>query len=158
MLRTILVVIHAAAGIIGLAVGLAAFMLAKRPSGKRSLLGAYVACLAVLLASLIMLIVVDWPGLQTGARVAFVGLAGLGVAMLARVLLAWREAGGRAPGWRDRYVGHIYFTYVSLWIGFVVLPALNLPFPQVSVPLSAVVVLVIGTILLARYRKGLPAS
>ena len=42
------------------------------------------------------------------------------------------------PGWEGRYIGHVYFTYISLWMGFVILPTLDLPMPQVTVPVIAV--------------------
>ncbi|HEY3262870.1 MAG TPA: hypothetical protein VGJ95_21805 [Pseudonocardiaceae bacterium] len=152
MLRTTLVVIHAAAGIIGLVAGLVAFRPPERSDRSRRL-GAYVACLAILLLTLVTLIGVDWPQLDVTARIAFVALTGLGVVMMYRIIRAWREATARSGGWPARYIGHVYFTYVSLWIGFLVLPALNLPYPQFSVPVLAVIVLLLGNLLVTRFKK-----
>lgn len=153
MLRTVIVVIHAVAGIVGLLVGLAAFRLPSQGNRQSGIQWAYLTCLAVLLVSLVALIVLDWPQLQAVAQIVFVALAGLGGAMLYRMLRARRETVERTAGWQDRYINHIFFTYVSLWIGFLVLPALNLPSPQFSIPVVAVAVLLLGTLLVSRYKK-----
>lgn len=151
MVRSTLVVIHAASGIAGLAAGLAA--LAPRPSGGgRWARPVYLVCLAVLLGTLLALIAIDWAGLDIAARVTFSALAVLAAVMVYRLLRAGTEAAERSTGWEGRYVDHVGFTYISLWEGFVILPALNLPLPQVSVPAVAIGVLVIAHILIRRYR------
>lgn len=152
-MRTTLVVIHAGAGIIGLAAGAAALV---PPAGHDRWLRVrdlYAVCVGLLLAALLVLVVVDWADLDTGSRIAFTALGGLGVAMAVRLTLARRLAQARPAGWAERYLGHVYFTYISLWVGFVVLPALELPTPQLAVPLSALVVLVIGHFALRRFRR-----
>ncbi len=78
--------------------------------------------------------------------------------MANRLARASREASRREPRWQDRYVSHVYFTYISLWEGFVILPALNLPLPQLSVPAVAIAVLLIGHALIARYRARILAA
>ena len=103
--------------------------------------------------TLIALIVLDWEGLDTTARVAFTALTGLAAVMMLRSVLAARVVSSREPGWEGRYIGHIYFTYISLWMGFVILPALNLPMPQVTVPVIAAAVLVTGQTLVGRYKR-----
>jgi hypothetical protein len=149
--RSTLVVIHAASGVAGLGVGLAA--LAPRPSGgRRWARPVYVGCLVVLLGTLLALIAIDWAGLDMAARVTFSALAVLATVMVYRVLRATREAVERSVGWERRYVDHIAFTYIALWEGFVILPALNLPLPQVSVPAVALGVFVIAHTLIGRYK------
>lgn len=156
MLRDILVAIHAGAGVLGLLAGL--WSLAPPQPGQRArrwVRRAYQLCIAVLVVSLLVLVAVDWPGLDTGARVAFAGLTGLGVFMLYRLVSAEQTARRRPAGWQRRYLGHLYFTYVALWIGFLVIPALNLPLPMVGVPLTVVAVLLIGGLLRKRYERRL---
>lgn len=163
MLRGVVVGVHAAAGILGLVAGVWAFAPPRADDRDRDqrrnqdrIRRLYLPCIAVLLVTLAVLIALDWVDLDAGARVAFLALAGLAAVMLYRLVLAGREARARAAGWQRRYVQHVYFTYVSLWIGFLVLPALNLPLPQVTVPLAAAAVLVIGSILVKRYKRSLP--
>lgn len=153
MLRIVLVSLHSLAGIGGLITGLAAIR--PRPGGAGAARVTYVVCLGALLASIVVLIAVDWPELAAGARVAFTGLAVLAAVMVFRMVRALAVAAESLPGWQDRYVDHVYFTYVSLWAGFVVVPALNLPYPQVGVPLAVVAVLAIGHVLVSRYKRRL---
>jgi hypothetical protein len=151
-MRTALVVIHASAGVGGLLTGLAALS-PPRPTDNRGWLRRiYLVCVAILLGSLVLLVAVDWNGLDVGSRVAFSALTGLGAVMAFRIARAYREASLQAPNWRERYIGHVYFTYISLWEGFVILPALNLPLPQLSVPVVALAVLLIGHTLIGRYK------
>lgn len=153
MVRTVLVVIHAAAGVGGLLTGLPS-LAPPRPTDNRTWLRRlYIASIAILLTSMVALIAVDWDGLTGGSRVAFSALTVLGAVMAYRLTRAQREASAQAANWQPRYISHVYFTYISLWEGFVILPALNLPFPQLSVPAVAVAVLLIGGALIARYKK-----
>ena len=66
-----------------------------------------------------------------------------------------RLAGSRKPGWERRYLGHVYFTYISLWVGFVIVPALGSPNPGVWIPVAVVSVLTAGTMLIHRYEQRL---
>jgi cobalamin synthase len=153
-MRNILVVAHAGAGIAGLIAGLGSFAPPRDADGRSWVRWTYLALIAVMFVTLIALVAVDWEGLDTTARIAFTALAGLAAVMMLRIVLALRVASSREPGWEGRYIGHVYFTYISLWMGFVILPALNLPMPQLTVPVIAVVVLLIGRALLGRYKRG----
>lgn len=115
----------------------------------------YLAAVGVLVASLLALVAVDWGGLEVGARVAFSGLAVLGGVMMYRLLRAGREATARRPGWRARYVDHVYFTYVSLWIGLAILPALRSDRPELLVPVAVAGVLGAGHLLIHAYTRRL---
>ena len=154
MTREILVAIHAGSGIAGLVVGLAVFAPPRGSDGVR-FVGriVYGISLVVLVVSLLGLIAKDWPGLEIGARIAFSGLAALGGVMLFRIYRAHRLAESRKPGWKQRYLGHAYFTYISLWVGFAIVPALRSPNPGVWIPVAVVSVLTIGTILFHRYER-----
>jgi hypothetical protein len=151
MLRTVFLVIHVSAGVIGLVLGLLAFRLrAGRPDSVR--LG-YAAALGVLSASLVGMLVIDWPELATGAQLGFAALAALSVVMIYRIVRAFGEAASATPGWQERYVGHVFFTYIALWIGFVAVLALRLPFPQIAVPVVAIGTLLIGQALVRVYHR-----
>jgi hypothetical protein len=156
MLRAVLVAVHVTAGVAGLVAGLAAIPPA-RPTGLRlRVRQAYLPCLAVLLLALFALVGVDSPRLESGGRVAFAGLSGLGLVMAYRIVRAGREEARKAPGWQRRYLGHVYFTYISLWIGFLIIAALRLPLPQVAAPLVGIGTLVLGNLLVSAYRQRLP--
>lgn len=158
MLRDGIVVVHASAGIVGLVTGLAAIPPTRPPRVPRWIRSLYPVCLVVLLTSLVALIIVDWQRLPLASRLAYTGLAALAAVMVWRMLRALREAAARADGWRSRYLAHVYFTYIALWIGFLVLPALDLPYPQVSVPIVVIGALLLGNVLVTRYRRRLLAD
>ena len=152
-MRTTLVVLHAGAAIAGLGGGIVSFVPPRDNDGRWWVRWLYLACIAVMFVTLIMLVVVDWEGLDDTARLAFTALTGLAAVMMLRIVLAVRAASSRDAGWEARYISHIYFTYISLWMGFVILPALNLPMPQLTVPVIAVAVLLTGQTLVGRYKR-----
>lgn len=161
MSRQLLISIHAGSGLLGLVVGLAVFPPPEAKGGrKRFLRLAYGGLLVVLTVSLIVLIITDWPDLEIGARLAFTGLAGLAGVMLTRIWLAHRLVGSGKPGWKRSYVGHIYFTYVSLWVGFAIIPALRSTAPGLWIPVVVATVLVTGSALVHRFERriGLRSS
>lgn len=152
-LRSVLVVVHVTAGSVGLVLGLLSFR--PRPGRSGPIRLAYSVSIGVLLLSLVGMLVIDLPELPTGVGIGFSALGGLAAVMLYRIVRAFAEAANRSPGWTERYVAHVFFTYISLWIGFLVLPALRLPYPQVSVPLVAVATLLIGQTAVRAYHRKL---
>jgi hypothetical protein len=152
-MRELLVMIHAGAGIAGLVLGLGVFALPRPASERRLARVAYGAALAILVGSLVILVVTDWPDLETGARIAFTGLTALAGVMLYRYILANRVAESRDADWERRYVGHIYFTYISLWVGFAIVPALRSPSPALWIPVAVIGVLLTGSVLVHRYER-----
>lgn len=154
MTREVLVAVHAGAGITGLIVGLAVFHPPTTSGGSPRLWRiAYGSMLAILLFSLLALIAIDWRGLQTSARLAFVGLAGLAGVMVSRMYMAHRLVSDDNREWRHHYVSHVYFTYISLCVGFVIVPALRSNTPALWIPIAVAIVLVTGTILLRLYEQ-----
>jgi hypothetical protein len=71
---------------------------------------------------------------------------------------ALAEAAAMSDGWQRRYIDHIFFGYISLWIGFLVVPALNLPYPQIVIPTVALGALALGRALVTRYQKRVLAT
>ena len=78
----------------------------------------YAACVAVLVAGIVALIIQDWPTRDPAARTIFLGLLGLGLVMGVRLWLAYRLSATRPPRWCERYVVHVYFTDVRSGSGF----------------------------------------
>jgi hypothetical protein len=152
MIRTVLVLIHVAAGVGGLITGLVALAPPKPTDNRQWLRRLYATCIAVLLTAMVVLVAIDWADLDAIARVAFAALTGLGGVMAYRLVRAHREVTTQRPNWQERYIDHIFFTYISLWEGFVILPALNLPASYVTVPFVAISVLLLGHALISRYK------
>jgi hypothetical protein len=84
VIRTVLVVIHAGAGIAGLVTGIASFALPRGGDGRSWVRWVYLVCIAIMFVTLIALVVLDWEGLDTTARVAFTALTGLAAVMMLR--------------------------------------------------------------------------
>jgi hypothetical protein len=158
VLRTLLVWIHASAGVAGLVAGIPSLSPPRPADDRGSWRRLYLLCIVTLVASLVVLVAIDWDELDSGSRIAFSALTGLGAVMTYRIVRALHAASTREGNWRDRYIDHVYFTYISLWEGFVILPALNLPLPQVTVPAVAVAVLLIGHALIGRYKARILAE
>lgn len=154
MIRELLVAIHASSGIAGLAAGLLVFRPPQRFGGRALRWRAvYAGLLLTLATSLLILVVSDWDGLATGARIAFTGLAVLSLIMLARIYLAHRVANERKHGWEQGYVGHVYFTYISLWVGLAIIPALRTSTPGLWIPVAVIAVLGTGSVLVNRFQR-----
>ncbi len=158
MVRSVLVAIHIAAGLGGLAAGLATLAPPAPSDERRWVRQIYLACILTLFVSLVGMIAVDWAGLDVAARFTFSALAVLAAVMIYRLARARGEASTREAGWKERYINHVAFSYIALWEGFVILPALNLPLPQVSVPVVAIGVLGIGHTLIGRYKARVAPS
>lgn len=155
-MRTALVILHAAPGVAGLVAGLQAIPPPRTGDGRTWWRRIYALCVAVLLGGLTVLLVYDWADLEPTGRLAFTGLAGLGAVIAIRLLLARRAARTGAIGWQRRYVDHLVFTYISLWVGFLVVPAINTAWPQVAIPVVVVAVVIAGSVLASRYKRRVP--
>lgn len=158
MPHNVLIALHALAGVVCFAAG----VLSVRSSTPESWwFRGYAISLAALVVFMTAVIAVDWPRLDTAARLVYSGLLLLGLYMLWR---AWR-AGVRLrrhdPGWRPRYLDDIGFTLISLFDGFVIVSAIDLHAPGWLVGLIAVAGVVAG-ILAIRWLKarlsGQPAT
>lgn len=154
-MRTVLVLLHAVSGVIGLVTGLWAMSPPRPGDGRRRWRQTYMACIGTLIVGLVALVLYDWRDLEAAARIAFSGLAGLAAVMAYRMWRAHREASMREGDWQRRYVSHVYFTYISLWVGVLIVPAVNSSVPQLAVPVVIVAVLAAGHVLITRYQRGL---
>lgn len=154
-MRTALVFLHATPGVVGLLVGVPTLRPPRPGDGRGRWRLIYALCIALVATGLVALLAYDWGTLDATARAAFTGLACLAIVMGYRLRSARSEPARRRDGWQERYVRHVYFTYVSLWIGFLIIPALNLPLPQVGVPFTVVAVLLMGNRLIGQYKERL---
>ena len=152
-MRTALLLLHVVGGVAGLFFGMLALRPPRPDDGRARWRMLYACCLGALMLGLVGLVAYDWNSLDGVARMVFVGLAGLGAVIMARLALAWRVTRSAPSGWERKYVDHIFFTYVSLWVGFLIVPAINSPLPIVVVPLVVVAVPAVGIIAVSRYKR-----
>lgn len=135
MLHTVLIVLHAAAGVVAFAAGL--FCLPLRVAGSwrfRIYSGSLVAMLVFVLGA----IAVTWADLSMASRLVFTGLTALGLYMLWRAARARARLERRDQGWRPGYLDDVGFTLISLFAGFVIVAAIDLQLPGWLVALIAV--------------------
>lgn len=134
MLHTVLIVLHAAAGVAAFVAGL--FCLPLRVDGSwrfRIYAGSLVAMLVFVLGA----IAVAWADLSLASRLVFTGLVALGLYMLWRAGRARARLERRDHGWRPRYLDDVGFTLISLFAGFVIVAAIDLHLPSWLVALIA---------------------
>ncbi len=152
MPHNVLIALHALAGVACFAAGVLSLRRSTRGSWW---FRGYAISLAALVLFMIAVIAVDWPRLDTSARLVYSGLLLLGLYMLWR---AWR-AGIRLrrhdPGWRSRYVDDIGFTLISLFDGFVIVSAIDLHAPGWLVGLIAVAGVVAGILAIRQVKARL---
>lgn len=154
-LRIVFLIFHVAGGVLGLTVGLFAFHPPETPQFRPVLRGLYAAALVVLAVFLVAIVAVDWASLGATPRIIFSVLIGLAAVILVRLFLAFRLARRQPDGWQIPYVNHVYFTYVSLWEGFFIVGLIDLGAPGWLVGAVAVGVLIVGGVLLNRYKRGI---
>jgi hypothetical protein len=158
-LRTVLLSPHVAGGVVGLILGI--FALRPPADDSRTRLGvrrAYLASLAVLTLFLAALVVEDWSGQNAAKRAIFGGLTAFAFLVLARAVLALRAERQRPPSWRSVYMNHVYFTYISLWEGLLIVGLLDLSAPPWLVGAVAVGLVFVGARLFHRFERRVLAT
>lgn len=153
MLYLTLLGLHIAAGVLGLIIGAFAFRPPRAPGDRALIRYAYLGSLTVLVVAVIGAVAAHWPTLDPVTQVVFSGLGALGVFVIARGFLALRSVRRKRGGWQKSYMRHIYFTYISLWEGFVIVAVIDLGLPGWLVPVVAVGVLILGGYLVNRYQR-----
>ena len=157
-LRTVFLSLHVAGGVLGLLVGLFAFHPPETPDFRLAIRRTYAAAIGVLAIFLVVIVALDWPSLGTTQRVIFSVLIGLAAVIVARLYLAFQLVRRQSTGWQTPYINHIYFTYISLWEGFFIVSLIDLGAPGWLVGAVAVGVLVVGGVLVSRYKREKTSS
>jgi hypothetical protein len=134
MLHTMLIVLHASAGVVAFTAGL--FCIPLRAAGSWRF-RVYAGSLLAMLVFVIAAISVTWAGLDLGSRLIFTGLSALGIYMVWRAGRAWARLRRQEPGWRPGYLDDVGFTLISLFAGFVIVAAIDLHLPTWLVVLIA---------------------
>lgn len=152
MLHTVMIALHAAGGVAAFVAGCLALFPPRDGRRARRLFGAYLGSLGLMLVFLLAAIAADWQQLSTAPRVVFGGLLVLALFMGWRALAARGLLRRRSGQWQVPYIGHVGFTLIALWDGFVVVSAIDLGAPGWLVGVLALLGVVVGNRALHRVK------
>ena len=152
-LRTVFLTLHAASGLLGLIVGLLALRLPQPNDSRQWFPRIYAGTLVSLAVFLIATVAIDWSGISGTQRVIYAVLIGLAAVMVTRIFLGVRLAVTRPAGWQQKYLNHVYFTYISLWAGFFIVGLIDLGAPGWLVAAVAIGVVVVGAATFNNYKR-----
>jgi hypothetical protein len=155
MAHTVLIALHALAGVVCFAAGVLSLPLSTTASWR---FRTYAIALAALLVFMAAVVALDWPDLDTGTRIVFLALSGLGGYMVWRVVHAKALLDRRGDQWRPRYLDDVGFTLIALFDGFAIIAALDLGAPGWLVALIAVAGVVVGHLTLRHVKARLSAA
>lgn len=122
MWHTLFIVLHSVAGLIAFAAGCLAMQ-------RRKHFTVYLWSLVGMLVFLVAALVADWPDLDALSRVLFSTLTALGGYMVWRAVQARRLLPSQSDAELTRFIHHVGFTLISLFVGFVVIAVLDLGAP-----------------------------
>ncbi len=127
MFHTVLIAAHAASGLAAFVLG----FVGLRPitKGMPTLVGPYLGALWLMVVFLVVVVGVDWMGLDPASRAAYGGLTLLALYTGWRGWGALRNLRSRAVGWKGGYIDDVGFTLIALFDGFVIVSALDLGAP-----------------------------
>ena len=145
LLHTVLIYGHALGGLVAFGLG----CLVLRPQQKesavfRTYFRAYFVSLWAMVALLALVVGVDWAELQPVSRMTFGGLTLLALYTGLRGWQARRLLHRQTADWQGEYVGHVGFTLISLFDGFVIVGALDMNAPGWIVGTVGVLGVVVG--------------
>ncbi|MBB3661653.1 uncharacterized protein YacL [Prauserella sediminis] len=148
MWHTVLVLIHAAAAIAALGLGIAALRLTP-------LLRAHTVSIVIMTALLPVAIALRWTERAPATTAIFSALAALGVVMIVRAVLAERAA---RLGYHGAVLSHIGFNLIALVTGFLIVPVMRSGLGTLAITATAIVVPVAGSVALHLIRRRIPAD
>lgn len=156
MLHTILIILHAATAI-------AAFLLGVyvlRPPTEEVPLAfrAYLGSLWSMILFLILVVAVDWLGLDVLTRAVYAALTVLALYMGWRGWQALEALRHRGVGWQARYIDDTGFTLITLLTGFVIVSAIDLGAPAWLVVLLGALVVLAGRFGIQRAKETLTTN
>ena len=128
MLHNLLIAAHAACALGAFALGLVAvWQPGTRGTG---VVRAYLGALWLMVVFLILVVLVDWPGLDAITRLVYSGLLVLAVYTGWRGWRAAQDLEHHRGQWRDAYIENVGFTLIALFDGFVIVSAIDLEAPM----------------------------
>lgn len=151
MIHTFFISLHAAAGLVAFVAGCLAVT-------RRSWFPVYFWSLVGLVLFLVVALAADFAELDALARIIFVALLGLAAVMIWSAVQAQRILRGHAGRPTARYLDHLGFTLVALFVGFVVIAMLDLGAPGWLAAAIGALGAVAGHLALRRLKAGLAAA
>jgi hypothetical protein len=142
--HTALIVLHAAAGVAAFVAGCLVLRPPDAGPRARRLFQVYLVSLGSMVVFLLGAMAAHWRELGTTEQVVYGGLLLLGLFMVWRAMAAGSLLRRRGDGWRLPYMGHVGFTLIALWDGFVIVLAIDLGAPGWLVAALAVLGVVAG--------------
>ena len=151
MLHSLLMAAHAACALGAFALGLVAVW----PPGTRvsGLFRLYLSALWLMVLFLILVVLVDWVGLDTTTRLVYSGLLVLATYVGWRGWRAAQELEQRRDEWRDAFPEDVGFTLIALFDGFVIVSSIDLGAPLWLVVALGVLGVVVGRLALQRLKE-----
>jgi hypothetical protein len=136
MVHPVLIVAHAACAIAAFVLGLvAALHPAAQPSGT---FRAYLATLSLAVVFLVLVVALDWSGLDAVKRGTFAAL------LVLAGYTAWRGWHATRTVGTPAFIDDVGFTLISLFAGFVIVSAFDLGLPLWLLPAIGVVGILLG--------------
>lgn len=142
MLHTVLIYGHALGGLVAFSLG--CFVLRPQSRGQAAVFRAYLFALWMMVLLLVAALGVTWHDLSGASRLAYSALGLLALYTGVRGTQAQRLRHTQTPGWPGAYIGHVGFTLISLFDGFVIVGALDLGAPGWLVGTVGVVGVLVG--------------
>lgn len=124
MLHNLLIAAHAACAVAAFVLGV--LVVWPRATPATAIFRLYLAALWLMVLFLIVVVLVDWIGLDLTSRVVFSALLALAVYTGWR---GWRAAGDlqqRTGDWQSACIEDVGFTLIALFDGFVIVSAIDL--------------------------------
>jgi len=146
--HSLLIAIHAACAAAAFVLGL--IVTIRVPDRLNWTFRAYLIALALMIAFLVLVVVVDWPQLDTTRRGVY---SGLPLLIGYTGWRAWQAGVGltrQGDPWIDEYLENVGFTLIALFDGFVIVAAIDAGAPTW-------LVLAIGVLGIAGGRAGVIA-
>ncbi|MEV0268324.1 hypothetical protein AB0H43_06055 [Hamadaea sp. NPDC050747] len=151
-MHDVLIVLHAAAGVIAFVLGVMALYATPQRSWS---FAAYAVSLAAMAIFLLIVVATDWPDLDGSARGVYAGLLVLAAYMLYRCWRAWQRLRRQGSGQRGAYADDIGFTLISLFDGFVIVAAIDLDAPVWLVVVIAIAGVAAGIAAVGQVKRRL---
>jgi hypothetical protein len=133
VLHSLLITAHAACATAALALGLAATLRRTEP-----IFGAYLATLSLMLLFLVLLVVIDWAGLDDARRGTFAAL------LMLAAYTAWRGWHATRAVSTGGFIDDVGFTLIALFDGFVIVSAIDIGIPLWMIPAVGILGVLLG--------------
>lgn len=154
VLHTVLIYGHAIGGLVAFGLG----CLVLRPRKVGAVFRAYFVALWVMVLLLVAVVGIDWRELPPVSRFTYGGLTLLALYTGFRGAQARRLLQERSVHWKGAYIGHVGFTLISLFDGFVVVGALDMNAPGWLVGAVGVLGVVVGVSAVNYYKRAARSS